>query len=727
MQSKSNNRFRTLILSSASMALIASLPAASFAAEGDSDTLQEVVVTARHISEKLKDTPVAVSAFSEDQLQTQGAKDITDLTYLTPSTSMFTGRGSNSTLTAYVRGVGQQDPTWGSEPGVGLYVDDVYYARPQASVLDIFNVSQIEVLRGPQGTLYGRNTIGGAVKYVTADLSSTPTADARVSYGSYNEHDFVGSFSAPISDKIRVGAAIADYNHDGWGKNLTTGAQIDNRDMVAGRASVELLPTDNFTVKINADRTMDMSNANPGHKEVAYAGYAPLSNDYDSYAGMSSRNYVMDEGVSMTATWTIDPQWTLKSISAYRQGDTKTNIDFDGLPGDYLGVPGIYSDNQKSEEVQAQYTGGRLRGVAGVFYMSSYAAGDFDEQLANLGLTDYLQGHVKTNSWAGYGDGSFDITDALTLSFGGRYSYDEKSGQVFNAFYLGLASPAFGGPAQKALLVNTNYSNHKSWGDFTPRTSLSYKVTPEITTYVSYAEGFRSGGFDIRGNALFTPQTVNGYNPEKVDTYEAGIKGEYFGHHLNVNADGYYSNYQDQQVGVQIPTAGGVKSVIENAGKSHIEGIELEATAKLTSEWMVIASGAYTYAQFDSLPVLNGVPPLQGFQYAPKWTGSVDVTYTKDLGGNGVLTTSGTVAYRSFTQLYDTPSVIDQRGYAVVDANIVWTAPSGHWSVSLKGANLTDERYRVGGYNLNGALYGNSVVGFYGAPRTFLSSISAHF
>jgi len=726
MQSKSNNRFRTLILSSASMALIASLPAASFAAEGDSDTLQEVVVTARHISEKLKDTPVAVSAFSEDQLQTQGAKDITDLTYLTPSTSMFTGRGSNSTLTAYVRGVGQQDPTWGSEPGVGLYVDDVYYARPQASVLDIFNVSQIEVLRGPQGTLYGRNTIGGAVKYVTADLSSTPTADARVSYGSYNEHDFVGSFSAPISDKIRVGAAIADYNHDGWGKNLTTGAQIDNRDMVAGRASVELLPTDNFTVKINADRTMDMSNANPGHKEVAYAGYAPLSNDYDSYAGMSSRNYVMDEGVSMTATWTIDPEWTLKSVSAFRQGNTKTNIDFDGLPKDYLGVPGIYSDNQKSEEVQAQYTGGRLRGVAGIFYMASYAAGDFDEQLANLGLTDYLQGHVKTNSWAGYGDGSFDITDQWTLSLGGRYSYDEKSGQVFNAFYLGLASPAFGGPAQKPLLVNTNYSNHKSWGDFTPRTSLSYKITPDITTYVSYAEGFRSGGFDIRGNALFTPQTVNGYNPEKVDTYEAGIKGEYFGHHLNVNADGYYSSYKDQQVGVQIPTAGGVKSVIENAGKSHIEGIELEATAKLTSEFMVIASGAYTYAQFDSLPVLNGVPPLQGFQYAPKWTGSVDLTYTKDLGDHGTLTTSGTIAYRSFTQLYDTPSVIDQGGYTLLDANITWLAPSGHWSVSLKGANLTDERYRTGGYNLNGALYGNSVVGFYGAPRTILSTIAAH-
>ena len=165
----------------ASTAFICAVAIAGPALADEGDTLQEVVVTARHISENLKDTPVAVSAFSEDQLLTQGAQDITDLTYLTPSTSLFAGRGSNSTLTAYIRGVGQQDPTWGSEPGVGLYVDDVYYARPQASVLDIYNISQIEVLRGPQGTLYGRNTIGGAVKYVTADLSDTPTADARVS------------------------------------------------------------------------------------------------------------------------------------------------------------------------------------------------------------------------------------------------------------------------------------------------------------------------------------------------------------------------------------------------------------------------------------------------------------------------------------------------------------------------------------------------------------------
>jgi len=693
----------------------------------DSDTLQEVVVTARHISENLKDTPVAVSAFSEDQLNNAGAKDITDLTYMTPSTSMFVGRGSNSTLTAYVRGIGQQDPTWGSEPGVGIYVDDVYYARPQASVLDIYNVSQIEVLRGPQGTLYGRNTIGGAVKYVTSDLSDTPTADARISYGSYNEHDFIGSFSAPVSDKFRIGAAIADYNHDGWGKNLTTGAQIDNRDMVAGRVTVEFLPTADLTFKLTADDTFDLSNANPGHKELAIGTYPILSNDYDSLAGMSSRNYVTDRGLSLTSTWTVDPQWTVKSITAYRNGDTKTNIDFDGVPPDYLGVPGRYKDHQTSEELQANYTGGKLRGSMGLFYMNSYAAGDFDEQLAALGLTDFLSGWVRTNSYAAYADYSYDLTEDWTLSAGGRYSFDHKNAAVFNAFYLGLASPYFGGAAQKPLVINTNYGNAKGWGDFTPRVSLSYKLTPDVTSYVSYSEGFRSGGFDIRGNATFTPQTENGYNPETVDTYELGIKGNYLGHKLSVNFDGFYSQYKNQQVGVQVPTAGGVESVIENAGQSHIQGLELEVVAKPATGWTATWTSAYTQAAFDRLPALNGIPPLNGFQYAPKWTTSFDLTYILPFHDGSSLTTTGSVAYRSFTQLYDTPSQIDQPAYTLIGANMIWTSSSGKWSLSLKGSNLTDERYRIGGYNLAGALYGNSVVGFYGAPRTILSTIAAHF
>jgi iron complex outermembrane receptor protein len=717
------------------LATTAILVAASFdaASAADADALQEVVVTARHISENLQDTPVAVSAFSADRLATAGAADLADLTAMVPSASLFAGRGSNSTLTAYVRGVGQQDPTWGSEPGVGLYVDDVYYARPQASMLDIYNVGEIEVLRGPQGTLYGKNTIGGAIKYVTSDLPDKPTADARVTYGSYDEHDFVGSFSAPIDDRFRLGGSIASFNRDGWGQDLTTGARIDNRDVLAGRLTIEFMPRDDISFRLNADDSEDHSNANPGHKEVAYGGFPLLSNVYDSYAGMPSHNYVMDRGVALTATWAADPHWTLKSITAYREGKTDTNIDFDGLPQPYLDVPAHYYDHQTSEEVQATYAGDHLKGVAGVYYMDSLAGGSADfsfQQLIALPLTEYLNGHILTNSWAGYFDGSYDIGERWTVSAGGRYSNDAKSGAVHNAYYLEITAPAFGGAAAPPYAVNTDYSNHKSWHDFTPRVSLSYKPAPDITTYVSYSEGFRSGGFDIRGNASLYPATKDGYRPETVDTYEAGMKGEYLDRRLRLNLDGFYSRYKDQQLTMSYPLPGALLQAVENAASSHIEGVELEAAAKLIPHLTATAVGAYTFAafdQFNQIPFagVRSLPTVSGFQYTPKWTGSIELAYDTILL-DGALTAAGSIAYRSLTQIYDVPSGIDQPGYAVLDANVMWTAPSGRWTLALKGANLTDERYRVGGYYFLGAPYGNSVVGFYGAPRTVLSSIALH-
>jgi iron complex outermembrane receptor protein len=366
--------------------------------------------------------------------------------------------------------------------------------------------------------------------------------------------------------------------------------------------------------------------------------------------------------------------------------------------------------------------------------MDSYAGGSADfefQQLIGIPLTEFLQGHMLTNTWAGYFDGSYDVTDRWTLSAGGRYSEDAKSGTVYNAYFLEIPSPNFGGAPEPPYAINTNYSNHKSWADFTPRVSLSYRLAPDVTPYVSYSEGFRSGGFDIRGNESLYPATVNGYRPETEDTYEVGVKSEFLDHKLRVNVDGYYSQYQNQQLTMSYALPGALLQAVENAASSHIEGIELEATAKLSSHFTATAVGAYTFAafdQFNQIPFagVQSLPTVSGFQYTPKWTGSLELAYDTVLY-DGVFTAAGSVAYRSLTQIYDVPSQIDQPGYTLLDANFMWTSPSGRWSLSLKGSNLTDERYRVGGYNFLGAAYGNAVVGFYGAPRTILSSIAAHF
>src|SRR5918994_3122731 len=225
---------------------------------------QDIVVTARRRSEVLQDVPIAVTAYSGEQLDRQGALDITDVSDTTPNVNLETSRGTNTTLTAFIRGVGQQDPVAGFEQGVGLYLDDVYLNRPQGSVLDIYDVDRIEILRGPQGTLYGRNTIGGAIKYVTKRLSSEPEGRVRGAVGSYGQRDLVVSASVPAGDVLKFGASVARLSRGGYGDNLTTGEENYNKSIIAGRGTIELGPSENVFFRLSGDYTYDDSDPRGG-------------------------------------------------------------------------------------------------------------------------------------------------------------------------------------------------------------------------------------------------------------------------------------------------------------------------------------------------------------------------------------------------------------------------------------------------------------------------------
>ncbi|MET0336905.1 MAG: TonB-dependent receptor, partial [Caulobacter sp.] len=257
--------------------------------------IEEVIVTARRREESLKDVPVSVSALGAERLEAMGAADITTLQQQTPNATVQVARGSNSTLISFIRGVGQQDPLWGFEPGVGLYVDDVYVARPQGAVLDIFDIERIEVLRGPQGTLYGRNTIGGAIKYVTKKLDLTrPQFTARGSLGSYDQRDFMVTGSVPLTDTLAIGGAVASYDRDGFGKNLNTGEEHYDKDVFAYRASAEYAPTDDLFFRFAYDKVEDNSNPRHGHRETAGGGGAAARRGdvCDTRAGLTRTNKV---------------------------------------------------------------------------------------------------------------------------------------------------------------------------------------------------------------------------------------------------------------------------------------------------------------------------------------------------------------------------------------------------------------------------------------------------
>jgi iron complex outermembrane receptor protein len=330
-----------------------------------------VVVTAQRREQNLVDVPLSVSAFDGDLLAKLGVADITEVAKISPNVTLEVSRGTNSTLTAFIRGVGQQDPVAGFEAGVGIYVDDVYLNRPQSAVLDVFDVERIEVLRGPQGTLYGRNTIGGAVKYVTRSLANEPTLKVRAAVGSYGQKEVVVSASTPLSDTFRVGGAIATLNRDGYGENIITGQDNYNKDVLSSRVSAEWDVNPDFQIRLSGDYTKDDSNARQGHRlipdQFAPFTYPVLGSEYDTRAGL---NVVKQEseayGGSLVAEYTVSDTITLKNILAYREDESTSPIDFDSLPEADLDVPAIYANDQMSEEFQILYSGDRLNGIVGV-------------------------------------------------------------------------------------------------------------------------------------------------------------------------------------------------------------------------------------------------------------------------------------------------------------------------------------------------------------------------
>jgi iron complex outermembrane receptor protein len=733
---------KSALLAGAAWGALAAPTYAQAAQDPTATTVDEIIVTARRREESLQDVPVAVSAFSSERLENTGAQDITELTRYTPSLTLQAARGSNSTLISFIRGVGQQDPLWGFEPGVGLYVDDVYIARPQAAVLDIFDIERIEVLRGPQGTLYGRNTIGGAIKYVTRRIGDEPAGRVRASVGSYNQRDVVVSGEVPMGDQWGFSVAYARYLRDGFGENLNTGNEHYNKDVTAARASLEFAPSDNLFFRLAGDIVYDDSNARHGYRELA----PQTGSIYDTRAGAGDANRVETGGLSLTGEWNVNDSLTFKSITAYRSGQTRGNIDFDNLPTPILDIPAAYDDNQFSQEFQALIEGARWSGVFGVYYLDATASGAFDTVVGAANLTTLTSGSVDTESVAVFGDVSFDVTDALSVSVGGRWTQDEKTGSVFRQQYLGIRSPRFRNTAAIPLgAPRTNYTATEEFEQFTPRVSVAYEFSPTLNAYASWSEGFKSGGFDMRGDAVLFPGTVNGYDPETVETFEIGLKGSLFDRRLNFATAIFDSSYQDQQITTQYPAGATVASVVDNVGSSSIRGWEFEGTLRVSDSLVFNTALSYIDASFDEFLAYIPTGPLnqtctsqpgcfvdvssaRAFQNTPEWQGTIGASYSHLFGDGSSLVVTPSASYRGDFQMFETAApLLDQEAYWLVDLSLVWTSASDRWTVGVYGKNLTDEEYRVGGYNFPGALLGDSVIGFYGPPQTVTATVGVKF
>jgi iron complex outermembrane receptor protein len=710
----------------------------------------DIVVTARRRAESLQDVPIAVTAYSGEALERQGAVDITDISDTTPNVTLETSRGSNTTLTAFIRGVGQQDPVAGFEAGVGVYLDDVYLNRPQAAVLDIYDVERIEVLRGPQGTLYGRNTIGGAIKYVTRRLDNDPSVRARANFGTYSQADLILSLSTPISQYVKIGSSVARLSRGGFGDNLNIpGVENYNRDIYAGRGTIEIEPTPDIFIRLSGDYTQDYSDPRNGHRLIPslLTGAPVLDDVYDTRAGLNTpKQAIKAYGGALRVEANLTEDLSLRNIVSFRKDRSRTPIDFDALPTNDVDVPAIYRNKQFSNEFQLVYEGAQLQGVAGVYYLNANANNIFDVVLSTTGaligvpgFTASTFGDVDTKTWAVFGDFTYKFTDQLSVSLGGRYTNDKREAVVIRKNLAGGASPQLGGGGVQLGALTSDFSGEKTFKQFTPRASVTFEPNADNTIYASYAKGFKGGGFDPRGLSTAAPDlNANGvreaaeifdyflFDPEKVTSYEVGYKASLFDRRLRFALAGFYADYKDVQVPGSVgavvnglPTFVGVTT---NAGKATFKGAEAEVLATLFrgedgSNLNFTGTLGYLDAQYEEFitNVANftasggpaagtrarpvDVADFRRIQNTPKWTLSGTLDYSMRLAAGGDINASTTLSYRSKTFQFETPSpFLDQPGYALVDASLVWTSPDDRFTVGVHGKNLTDKQYITSGY-----------------------------
>jgi len=725
----------------------------------DNPGLERIEVTARKTAESLQNVPVAVTSIGAEQLEQNGISVMTEVQQFSPNTTLQSSRGTNSTLTAFIRGVGQDDPLWGYEPGVGIYVDDVYIARPQGAVLDILDVERIEILRGPQGSLYGKNTIGGAIKYVTKKMSGDAEFDLEATFGSYARQDYKVAGKIPVvDDKLYVGFALASISRDGYGEFLQSdlpGQDLENynKDVFAGRATIEFTPTDDWFFRFNYDNTQDDSNAKGGYRLLpSVVTDAPIPDSvYDSYTSMPTWNSVESEGMSLTAEYFINDFWSVKSVTASRSNYSKTNIDFDNTAERIFDVPAIYDDEQFSQEFQLNYDSDNLSVVSGLYYFDGESCGHFDAILEHLGtvlgaagLTREVTGCNNSESYAVYAQGSYNVTEKLSFTLGARYTQEEKEAVVNNGVVFETVYPESGwvpGYERGDVAFPEVLNDSEDWSRFSPRAGVEYQYSDDMMFFASYSQGFKSGTFNPRASG---PEPA--VDPEIVDSYEVGVKSEW-NDNLRINATVFYLDHQDRQFVTVLPVEGGDGSELSqrlgNIGQSTASGLELEVSYAATDSLNLFATLGLIDSSFEEVNSYDSdgnpmdITDTFTITNTPETTANVGFTYNIESAIGGFVV-NGNYYYRSEYDLNVTDNLLSQDGYGLLNVGVNWYSNEGDWTAALHFKNITDEEYLVGNYaflgeqNTDGSyqpgLGGDTtLIGYYGDPATVSLTIGYQF
>ena len=740
---KFGDKARVALLLASVAASPFALAAPAFAQDGVTED-EEIVVTARRTEESLQEVPASVSAFSEEQLQRLGATDATGLQGAVPNLNIVQGRGSSNATNIYIRGVGQPDALQTFDPAVGFYVDGVYYSRIRGTQMDLLDIERVEVLRGPQGTLYGKNTIGGAIKYVSRELTDDASGTVSITGGDYNTQEArVGLSGALVPGKLRGKVAFASLQRDGFGTNRLTGRDVSDKDTTAFRAALDWLASDAVKVQFSYDMTKDSAEPK-GYQRLAanplcplFLGgrtCLPLNDNFDTESGLAPLNSTDAEGYSLTVGWELSSAWNLKSITAYRKSDSENNIDFDTTPARITDVIATYGDDQTSQELQLLYDdGGKFTGVFGAYYFDGKAFGLVKNIFLNR-IFGTTEGETKTESFALFGEGSYTLSDRATLNLGLRATQEKKTTRALNR---GFTNDTF----TVANAVTADFNKSKNFDSVAPKIGIDFKLTPDVLAYLTLSRGFKSGGFNVRAQATVFPRSSEPFDDEVLTVAELGLKSVLLDRQLVFNTAVFYGKYEDIQVSTFTAfdsNGDGIQDAFFgdflNAGNATMKGAEVEFDWNPRAvEWLRIAGNlSYLDATPDDFLDANrdGFVDTQVITNAPKSTGSLRA-YLDFPVANGLFTANVGFAHRDKSVLTNEGgpfpgrpgqalNPITQGAYQSWDAGLSWLSPSAKWRFGINGKNLSDEDYITNGYNIPAL---GILVGSYGAPRTVSATI----
>jgi iron complex outermembrane recepter protein len=723
------------------------------------EAIERIMVTARKRRELLDRVPLSVAVISEAALEEQQIRRASDIDV--PNVEFTNTFGLTNSARTTIRGVGQFEIAPTTDPGVGIYLDGVYLARPQYGLLSVSDVQRIEVLRGPQGTLFGKNTIGGAINIVTEKPSFSFGGEAELRYGDFDEFGTRLAVDLPIvENRLAARLSVATSTRDGFEERVGDNSDANNEKLLATRLQLRALPMETLEIVLSGDF------AKEGKKpqQAACTPTGPIQDPsgvaqmLDAVLGFKARcaetarlqdrrrfvsdvSFVDEEQISyggaMTVNWELSQNTTLTSISAVRSLRFKLRSDLDGTDIALFQTPvdaGRLKQDQLSQEIQLQSTfmGGRLSTTLGAYAFAERAKNtEFSQNVVAPLPAPFVfalrNGDFRTRntSYAAFGQGTFNVTDKLSVTAGLRYTTERKRVSrrlttLTDGISLELANALLGDPGARPAGTIFGFEKSERYDDFSPALSVGYEFNESVYGYLSYSTGFKSGAID--GREALTPVDVD---PEDLTTYEVGLKSTLFQNRLSVSASAFFSVYKDIQLLIVDPADISDLTRLVNAGKSEVRGGEVELVAvpipNLTLRSAVGILDA-KYVEFDDFAIsTSGLVPLdrddQDLPFAPNYTLRFSAAYSFPVLRNSLMTISADWLHKG-SQFLDVQNseALKQGKFGELGARIALELGDGATEISLYGKNLLDRDHVASGIARNDLGF---ALRFLAPPRTY--------